>query len=73
MFAKTISEGDVYDRIRFIKPVFIGDTFTVTYTITEIDEAKRRSRSTVEAHNQHRQIAAAAQHLIQGIRKATLA
>lgn len=58
-----------YDRIRFIKPVFIGDTITVTYTIAEIDWTKRRSRSTIEARNQHGEIVAAAQHLIQWVRK----
>ena len=30
-----------YDRIRFIKPVFIGDTITVTAEITEKAEHKR--------------------------------
>jgi acyl dehydratase len=31
-----------YDRIRFIKPVFIGDTITVTARITEkVDHAKK--------------------------------
>ncbi|MCU1509420.1 MAG: dehydratase [Glaciihabitans sp.] len=31
-----------YDRIRFIRPVFIGDTITVTAEITEkLDHAKR--------------------------------
>jgi acyl dehydratase len=58
-----------YDRIRFIKPVFIGDTITVTYTIAEIDWAKRRSRSKIEAHNQDGEIVAAAQHLIQWVKK----
>jgi 3-hydroxybutyryl-CoA dehydratase len=60
-----------YDRIRFIKPVFIGDTITVTYTIAEIDTTKQRSRSTIEARNQHGQIVAAAQHLIQWVRTAS--
>ncbi len=32
-----------YDRIRFIAPVFIGDTITVTYRIAEIDPARRQS------------------------------
>jgi acyl dehydratase len=34
-----------YDRIRFIRPVFIGDTITVTAEITE--KAPHRSRSDV--------------------------
>ncbi|WP_163571562.1 MaoC/PaaZ C-terminal domain-containing protein, partial [Klebsiella pneumoniae] len=37
-----------YDRIRFLKPVFIQDTLTARYTIEEIDEARARSRSKVE-------------------------
>ncbi len=36
-----------YDRIRFIAPVFIGDTITVTYRIAEIDAAKRQSKADV--------------------------
>ena len=26
-----------YDKVRFLKPVFLGDTVTVVYTVTEID------------------------------------
>ena len=32
-----------YDRIRFVKPVFLGDTVTVTYRIAEIDPERRRN------------------------------
>ena len=31
-----------YDKIRFIKPVFIGDTITVTAEITELTDHKKR-------------------------------
>jgi acyl dehydratase len=31
-----------YDTIRFIKPVFIGDTITVTAAITELSDHKRQ-------------------------------
>jgi acyl dehydratase len=58
-----------YDRIRFMKPVFIGDTITVTYTIAEIDWDKRRSKSKIEARNQDGVLVAAAQHLIQWVKK----
>ena len=34
-----------YDRIRFIKPVFINDTVTARYIIEEIDPEQGRSRS----------------------------
>jgi acyl dehydratase len=59
-----------YDRVRFIKPVFIGDTVTVTDTIIGIDEVKKRCRSKVEIHNQHGQIVCAAEHLTQWVTKA---
>jgi 3-hydroxybutyryl-CoA dehydratase len=36
-----------YDRIRFIAPVFIGDTIHITYRITEVDPVKRESKAEV--------------------------
>ena len=32
-----------YDRIRFLAPVYLGDTVTVHYEIVDIDEQRRRS------------------------------
>ncbi len=58
-----------YDRVRFIKPVFIGDTVTVTDTVSDIDHQKRRCRSKVEIHNQRGEIVCAAEHLIQWVSK----
>ena len=42
-----------YDRIRFIAPVFFGDTVTVTYRIVDADPARRRYRAEVSVLNQH--------------------
>lgn len=53
-----------YDRIRFIKPVFINDTVTVTYTISGIDLDKRRSRAKVEVVNQDGATVAVAEHIM---------
>jgi acyl dehydratase len=53
-----------YDRVRFIKPVFINDTVTVTYTISEIDLDKRRSRAKVEVVNQDGATVAVAEHIM---------
>ncbi len=53
-----------YDRVRFIKPVFISDTVTVTYTISELDPDKRRSRAKVEVVNQDGVTVAAAEHIM---------
>ncbi len=53
-----------YDRVRFIKPVFISDTVTVSYTISELDLDKRRSRAKVEVVNQDGATVAAAEHIM---------
>jgi len=39
-----------YDRIRFIRPVFIGDTITVTAEITEKAEHAKRPESSGYVH-----------------------
>ncbi len=57
-----------YDRVRFIRPVYIGDTITVTATISEKrDYAKRPDHGyvieQVEVHNQQGKIVLACQHL----------
>ncbi|MEZ5824033.1 MAG: MaoC family dehydratase [Geminicoccaceae bacterium] len=57
-----------YDRIRFLAPVFIGDTVTVTYRIAEIDPDKRRSRSQIEVRNQDGTLVAVATHILAWVR-----
>ncbi|PPR14855.1 MAG: (R)-specific enoyl-CoA hydratase [Alphaproteobacteria bacterium MarineAlpha9_Bin7] len=57
-----------YDGIRFIKPVYINDTVTVTYTISEIDTARRRSLSNVEVVNQAGETVAIGQHILKWVR-----
>lgn len=41
-----------YDRVRFIKPVFFGDTLRVTYKIGRIDRDKQRIHADIEITNQ---------------------
>ena len=53
-----------YDRVRFLKPVFIGDTITVTYVVVGSDEAKCRSTATVEVLNEAGDVVAAATHIM---------
>ena len=60
-----------YDRVRFIKPVFINDTVTVTYTISEIDLDKRRSRAKVEVVNQDGATVAVAEHIMVWVKNPT--
>ncbi|RME71770.1 MAG: dehydratase [Chloroflexi bacterium] len=57
-----------YDRVRFIRPVFIGDTIRVRATITEKREYPKRPDhgflvEQVEVFNQNDEIVLACQHL----------
>lgn len=52
-----------YDRIRLVKPVFIGDTVTITYQVTEVDTKRSRTIAKVEAINQHGETVVVAQHI----------
>jgi len=54
-----------YDRIRFLKPVFFGDTLTIDYEITGIDRERERTIATIEVKNQRDQLVAVATHIMQ--------
>lgn len=56
-----------YDRIRFLAPVYFGDTVTVDYEINAIDPDRRRSEAGVEARNQNGDLVAVARHLLKWI------
>ncbi len=56
-----------YDKIRFLKPVFLGDTVTTTYTFSSIDPEKRRSKAKIEVKNQNGQLVAVAEHILQWV------
>jgi len=53
-----------YDRIRFLRPVFIGDTVTVTYEIVEQDAATGKVFARVTCTNQRGEVVAAATHIL---------
>ena len=53
-----------YDKVRFLKPVFLGDTITVRYTVDSIDAAKNRTLAKVEVTNEKNEIVAVATHLM---------
>ncbi|MBP1932655.1 MaoC family dehydratase [Ammoniphilus resinae] len=53
-----------YDRIRFIKPIFIGDTITVTYTIAEIDQENLKTKANIEVVNQDGELCTVGQHIL---------
>jgi acyl dehydratase len=53
-----------YDRIRFLGPVFIGDTITVTYRIVEAEPQRQRTRSRIEVTNEQGAVVAVAEHIL---------
>ncbi|MEM7405419.1 MAG: MaoC/PaaZ C-terminal domain-containing protein [Pseudomonadota bacterium] len=53
-----------YDRIRFIEPVLIGDTVTVTYTIKALEPERDRTRADLLATNQRGETIGVAEHLM---------
>ncbi len=56
-----------YDKVRFLKPVFLGDTITAAYTISEIDVVRRRSTAGIEVTNQNDDLVAVASHILQWV------
>ena len=56
-----------YDRIRFIRPVFIGDTVTVRYTVESADPESRRTRSKIEVSTQEGGLVAVAEHIMKWV------
>jgi acyl dehydratase len=58
-----------YDRVRFLRAVFLGDTIEVRYTISEIDEERRRTRAKIEVTNQRGEVVAVAEHLMKWIKR----
>ena len=63
--ATSVSLG--YDKIRFIRPVFINDTLTARYTIEDIDMATARSRSKVEIVNQSDELCLIGTHVMKWV------
>src|SRR5215216_7650000 len=53
-----------YDRIRFVKPVRVGETVTVTYEIVAADGSRSTTTAAVTATNQHGEVVAVATHIL---------
>jgi 3-hydroxybutyryl-CoA dehydratase len=63
--ATAVSLG--YDRVRFIAPVFIGDTITVRYRITRVEPERDRSYGAVVVTNQHGSQVAVAENILKWV------
>lgn len=57
-----------YDRVRFLAPVYFGDTITVDYTIAAIDTERRRSTGDIKITNQDGTLVAVAQHILKWVK-----
>lgn len=62
--SKGVSVSLGYDRIRFLAPVFIGDTLTARYVIDRLDAERGRSVATVEVVNQRGETCVAGEHVM---------
>lgn len=58
---RAVSAG--YDHVRFIHPIFIGDTITCIYTIETIDENKMKHIANVELYNDKGELCTVAKHI----------
>ena len=57
-----------YDRIRFLKPVYFGDTLTIDYVIESIERERERTTAKVEVKNQKDELVAVMTHIMQLVR-----
>lgn len=74
MSRRSIERGSVavpvslgYDRIRFVKPVFIHDTLTARYTIEAVDKEAGRTRAKIEVLNQAGETCLAGTHVMKWV------
>jgi acyl dehydratase len=58
-----------YDRVRFLKPVLLGDTVTARYEVVKVDKTAGRSVVKVEVVNQHGELVAVAEHIMRWAKK----
>lgn len=53
-----------FDKLRFVRPVFIGDTLTAGYRVEEVDPERGRSYSAVSVMNQSGETCVAGRHVM---------
>ena len=53
-----------YDHLRFLRPVYFGDTVTATYTIETVDLENMKTFARVEIFNQHQELCVVATHIL---------
>jgi 3-hydroxybutyryl-CoA dehydratase len=58
-----------YDKVRFLKPVRLGDTITVHYTVAAVDRERGRSTAKIEVKNDSGELVAVAEHIMRWAKK----
>ncbi len=53
-----------YDHLRFVRPVYIGDTLRAEYTVTSVDDEALRSEAEVRVVNQRGEVCVVATHIL---------
>lgn len=56
-----------YDRIRFLAPVYLGDTIHLQCTVSALDTARGRTSAAIKVSNQKGELVAVATHLIKWV------
>ena len=54
-----------YDKIRFLKPVYFGDTLTIDYEIASVERDRERTVAKIEVTNQKNELVLVATHIMQ--------
>ncbi|VTU38655.1 MaoC/PaaZ C-terminal domain-containing protein [Variovorax sp. PBL-E5] len=57
-----------FDRVRFLAPIFFGDTVHLKYEFTDVDTERRRSTAHIDVTNQHGTLVAVAVHILKWVR-----
>lgn len=71
--ARTEEETPVslgYDRVRFILPVYLGDTISAHYEIVAVDEERRRAEGAIEIFNQDGKLVSVGTHVLKWVKNA---
>lgn len=53
-----------YDRLRFVKPVFFGDTIRIHYEIARIDIERDRAYASLKVTNQNDEVVLVGEHVL---------
>lgn len=56
-----------YDRIRFIRPVYIGDQLSLLYKVREVDAKARRTRADISITKQDGSLVCVAEHILKWV------